>query len=61
MLLPGLWIMPDGDEAGEKCADAVFGTVAPERFVRWVKLGKDEEPEDYSPEMLKDIFGEPHR
>jgi len=55
-----LWVMPDGDEGGEKCAHAVLAAVAPHRFVRWVKLEEGQQPEDCSPEMLTSMFGEPH-
>ena len=56
-----LWVMPDGDDAGEKCACNVLSAVAPLRFVRWVKLEENQEPEDLGPEALEALFGPPQR
>lgn len=63
LLQPGgrLWIMPDGDDAGKKCACSVLSAIAPLRFVRWVKLEDDQEPEDLGPEALQALFGPPLR
>ena len=33
----------------------------PLRFVRWVKLEEDQEPEDLGPEALEALFGPPRR
>ena len=33
-----LWILTDGDEAGERCAVDIFQKVSPDRFVRWIRL-----------------------
>lgn len=51
-----VWIMPDGNEAGERCALALFRHVSPYRFVRWIKLEKDQQPTDLAPESLKNCF-----
>lgn len=50
-------IMPDGDKAGERLAQSIVLRLAPERFVRWVKLEKDCRPSDLSEEQLNDRLG----
>jgi len=59
LVSPGgrVWIMSDGDEAGEKCAAAVLSAISPERFVRWVKLEENQQPENFSTEDLKKLLG----
>jgi DNA primase len=47
-----VWVMPDGDRAGQHCAESVAMQVLPHRFVRWVKLDADSDPNDYSRERL---------
>jgi DNA primase len=42
-----VWLMPDGDESGERCAECVLLRVSPHRFVRWVKLETGKQPTDY--------------
>jgi DNA primase len=44
-----VWIVPDGDPAGERHAQSLLLFVSPHRFVRWVKLEKDKQPTDYPP------------
>lgn len=51
-----VWLIPDGDKAGEKFADSLFRQISPHRFVRWVKLEKDKQPTDLSVEQLKTCF-----
>ncbi len=51
-----VWILSDGDEAGERCAVNVFQMVAPYRALRWVKLGEKKQPTDYSGEELKGLL-----
>ena len=51
-----IWLMPDGNEAGERCAQSVLLKVSPYRFARWVKLGEDKQPTDLSAEQLKNCF-----
>lgn len=41
-----VWIMPDGDEAGERCAEKLLCKISPHRFVRWMKLRNGEQPTD---------------
>jgi DNA primase len=49
-------MMPDGNEAGERCALTIFRQVSPHRFVRWVKLANGKQPTDLSREQLKTSF-----
>ena len=51
-----VWLMPDGNEAGERCAEKVLRQVSPHRFVRWVKLSESKQPTDLSAEQLKNSF-----
>lgn len=51
-----IWLMPDGNDAGERCAESVLMQVAPHRFVRWVKVEQDKQPTDVSAEQLKKCF-----
>jgi DNA primase len=51
-----VWLMPDGNEAGERCAQALFRQVASHRFVRWVKLEKDMQPTDLATATVKQCF-----
>ncbi len=53
-----IWLMPDGDDAGARCAGELFLRFAPYRFTRWVKLDTGKQPTNCSPEELKRIFGE---
>jgi hypothetical protein len=51
-----VWLMPDGNEAGERCAQSVLRQVSPYRFTRWAKLTDDKQPTDLSAEQLKNSF-----
>jgi hypothetical protein len=51
-----VWLMPDGNEAGERCAQSILRYVSPYRFVRWAKLSDDKQPTDLSAEQLKTSF-----
>ena len=42
-----VWIMPDGDDAGVRCAEDLLARVAPHRFVRWITLDEGNDPCDY--------------
>jgi hypothetical protein len=48
--------MPDGNEAGERCALAIIRQVSAYRFIRWVRLEIDYQPTDLAPEQLKCTF-----
>lgn len=51
-----IWIIPDGDEAGERYASTLLLKLSPHRFVRWVTLDADDQPTDLSVEQLKQHF-----
>lgn len=51
-----VWLMPDGDAAGERFAQTFLLKVSPHRFVRWVKLAADKQPTDYSADELNGIL-----
>jgi DNA primase len=52
-----VWLMPDGDESGERCAESVLLQVALHRFARWVKLEAGKQPTDYPGEELNRMLG----
>lgn len=47
-----VWLLPDGNEAGERCAQSAFAHIAQHRFVRWLKLTENQQPTDFSREEL---------
>lgn len=47
-----VWVFPDGDDAGERCAMSVLQQVAPRRYVRWAKPKSGKQPTDYSRDDL---------
>lgn len=51
-----LTILPDGDEAGERCAHSVFDILAPRRWVRWGRLPKGRQPTDIEPYDLQGVL-----
>ena len=51
-----VWIVPDGDKAGERHAQMLLSLISPHRFVRWVKLYEGRQPTDLSTEQLKNRF-----
>lgn len=48
-----VWLMPDGDEAGKRCAESVMVKVASHRSVRWVRLKEDQQPTNFKPHDLR--------
>jgi DNA primase len=48
-----VWLMPDGNQAGQRCALSLLTLVSPHRLVRWVKLEGDTQPTDLSALQLK--------
>ena len=52
-----VWIMPDGNKAGEQCAASVLTKVSPQRFCRWIKLDETLQPTDYTSEELWALVG----
>jgi DNA primase len=51
-----VWLVSDGDEAGNQCAESVLPQIAPYRFIRWLKLDKGKQPTDYEPKQLKALL-----
>jgi DNA primase len=51
-----IWILADGDEAGDRCAQSIFGLVGPHRFCRWVKLPPGKQPTDCAPQVLATLL-----
>jgi len=51
-----VWIMPDGDESGLRCATALLLKVSPHRLVRWAKLPVGNQPTDLTAELLQNSF-----
>lgn len=51
-----VWLVPDGDAAGERFAQAFLLKVSPHRFVRWVKLEQGHQPTDWRPDELRLLF-----
>jgi DNA primase len=51
-----VWIAPDGNPAGERCAQSLLTKISPYRFVRWVKMDEGKQPTDLSAEQLKTRF-----
>jgi DNA primase len=51
-----IWIVPDGDKAGERHAQTLLTHLSPHRFVRWIKMADSQQPTDLKAEKLKGIF-----
>ena len=51
-----IWILSDGDAAGERHAHSVLTKVSRYRFCRWVKLDEGSQPTHLSAERLKACF-----
>ena len=49
-----VWIVPDGDDAGERHALSLLRLVSPHRFVRWIKLEAGKQPTDYPPVFFRE-------
>lgn len=52
-----IWLMPDGDEAGRRCAREVVPKLAIHRSVRWAAFPEGAQPEDCSAEVLAEKLG----
>jgi DNA primase len=48
-----VWMISDGDPAGERFALSVLTKVSPHRFIRWVKCDEGKQPTDLTGEQLK--------
>ena len=51
-----VWIVPDGDKAGQRHAQTLLTLISPHRFMRWVKMAEGKQPTDLSKEELKTRF-----
>lgn len=51
-----VWIVPDGDAAGERHAQTLLLRISSHRLVRWVKMADGKQPTDLSREQLKTRF-----
>lgn len=51
-----VWIMPDGDKAGERQAQSLLALLSPKRAVRWVKLEEGRQPTSYSQLFLRKLI-----
>jgi DNA primase len=51
-----LWLMPDGDEAGRRCAETLLRLLSPYRFLRWVKLHENMQPTDLNDVELEQVL-----
>jgi DNA primase len=52
-----VWLIPDGDEAGKKCAEAALPRLALNRRVRLIKLDEGKQPTDYSGAHFREWLG----
>jgi DNA primase len=48
-----VWLVSDGDNAGDLCAASVLPQAARQRFIRWVKLDEAKQPTDYTGDRLQ--------
>jgi DNA primase len=51
-----VWLLTDGDAAGERAAKDTLAAVAPFRFCRWLKLEEGKQPTDLSETEVRDIL-----
>jgi DNA primase len=58
LVKPGgiVWIMSDGDKAGECHAQTLLTLISPHRAMRWLKLAEGKQPTYLSMEQLKMSF-----
>lgn len=54
-----VWIMPDGNDAGERCAMSILTRVSTQRLCRWVKLMDGNQPKDCFAEKLNVLLFNP--
>lgn len=47
-----VWIMPDGDKAGDKFAQSLLWKLSPSRFVKWARLEGGHQPTDLSAQQM---------
>lgn len=51
-----IYILTDGDDAGDACAYSIFREVAPQRACRWLKLPKGLQPTDFNALQLSFLW-----
>ena len=51
-----VWVVPDGDEAGARCAASVLVRVSPHRFIKWLKLDEGKQPTNYPGVFFREAF-----
>ncbi len=51
-----IWILTDGDEAGERCAAGALPLLAAERLTRWHKLDPGKQPTDLHTEAVRQLW-----
>ena len=51
-----VWLMSDGNKAGERHAQTLLSLISPHRLMRWVIIADDKQPTDLSGEQLKTRF-----
>ena len=42
-----IWVIPDGDESGGRCAVSVLEHIGTQRFIQWLKLDESKQPTNY--------------
>jgi DNA primase len=47
-----LWILTDGDDAGDRCAYSFLPLIAPNRAVNWVECAANKQPTDFGKHVL---------
>ncbi len=51
-----VWLITDGDEAGDRCAGEVLPRVSRQRFIKWLKLDEGKQPTNYPGGWYRDQF-----
>lgn len=51
-----IWLMPDGDDAGQRCAADLLIRLSPQRFCRWIDLDADKQPTDCDAKALNQLL-----
>ena len=51
-----VWVLPDGNDAGARCAESVLAQVSPLRFIKWLKLDEGKQPTNYPGVFFREAF-----